>query len=402
MGMGFAMKKQSINRIFGQILVAATLLSVMLGLVSVMMLAEHKSAREISLLRQMKQEASRSRTINPHDVTLAKIAFSRVRAQLILNKEQFDGSSAAFDPMSLVFPQTRDSRSAEMLQHKLEDFFVHAEQFFELGREKQNAESLETAYSHLMEHLHAMSDHAVAQEHEVAKMRQAIIFTLFVLSLLLLLFIRQRQRLISVDLQSLYGIKTSGYQFRMAEVEAIAARIKQANIEKEHQNLIDPLAQIKNYKGVIHAFSTSKTINRNNALCICIFEIDHYTELEKLYSQSFVEGLFRKIASMLSLHEAHHEIVGVMEASKFIFILARNSKQEALKECEAFKDSVAIAHFKTPEGVPIKITLSGGFVQKMSHKSIDTVVLYAIEILKKVQETGINRIAQLKENAEKL
>lgn len=381
---------------------AAALLSVILGFVSVMMLAEAKNAEGIALLRQMKQQAIRLHTIDAHDATLAKIAFSGARGQLILSKEQFDAILTAFNPLAMLFPQSKDVRGSEILQSKLTDFFEHAERFFAQSQDQRSTQQFEATFEHLMEHLHAMSDNAAIQEYHISKMRQAILYALFVLSLLLLLFIRQKQRLINIDLQFLYGVKTPGYQIRTQEVESIAANIKHSSVEKEQQTQMDPIAQIKNYKGLIQAFNNSKTLQRNNALCVCVFEIDHHTDLEKLYKKPFIEGIVRKIASMLSPYEGFHEIVGVMDESKFIFILSRSSKQEALKECEVFKESVAEAHFKTPEGVPIKITLSGGLVQKVPNKSIDTVIQYAAEVLKKAQENGINRIAQIRENAEKL
>ncbi len=396
--------KRSIEKIFQLIFASAAMLVVLLGIVVLVMISERTSQKQLVLLQKVQNQSNMIFELDPKLASLSLISFATLRSQTSVSLEKLHENFEGFNPLRIIFKEPKDIQGLQQLEKMLNTFTTATKSYLESDEalRTQTYNTMKDAYNRLTLHLSAMNERVVSNEQKLFDLRQLVIFAIFTFSIILLFYIRQRQTFILNDIRSLYGVAQGSYQVKTVEVEAIAARLKKATSVQHNPAYTDPLTQIKNYKGLIHAFNNSKSIGMNNALCICVFEIDSFEQLKEQYPKNFIEVVLKKVAFMLSLYEQHNDIAAIIEDSRFVLVLSRNSKEEGLEECEKVRQSIDETIFKIPQGEKVNITLSGGFIVKPHNKSIEASVIYAIEVLKKAQQKGKNRIAQLRDYAEKL
>lgn len=395
--------KHSIEKIFQLIFASAAMLVVLLGVVVLVMISERTSQQQLVLLQKIQQQSNMIAELDPKLASLSLISFAALRSQASISVEALHANFEGFNPLRVIFKEPKDVEGMQKLGKLLDTFTATTKSYLESddAARTQTDNAMKEAYNRLTLHLSAMNDRVVTNEQELFDFRQLVVFAIFTFSIILLFYIRQRQTFILNDIRSLYGVTQGSYQIQTVEVEAIASRFKKATSVQHNPAYIDPLTQIKNYKGLIHAFNNSKNIGMNNALCLCVFEIDDFEMLKQKYPKNFIEVVLKKVAFMLSLYEQHNDIAAIVEDSRFVLVLSRNSKEEGLEECEKVRQSINETVFKIPQGEKVNVTISGGFIVKPQNKSIEASVIYAVEVLKKAQQKGKNRIAQLRDYAEK-
>ena len=142
---------------------------------------------------------------------------------------------------------------------------------------------------------------------------------------------------------------------------------------------------------------SKKTQTLGNYSAICIFAIDNLNTIETKMPQEFTDALFKKLAFVLSLYRSHNDVIGRIEHNQFVIYISRQDKTNAVNDCELIRKSLEETPFKTPDGRAVKVTISGGFVQKMSTQSLEEIMGKANKVLAMSVQLGGNRIAQLRD-----
>ena len=142
-------------------------------------------------------------------------------------------------------------------------------------------------------------------------------------------------------------------------------------------------------------------MKENNYTAVCVFEIDNFKELEKGLSKEYTQSVLKKISFIISLYEQPTDVIARTEYDQFTIILSRETKTRAFNDCEAMRKSIEETVFNTPHGGTVVFTLSGGFFMKPNNKSLEDAIMQAREILQTAKTNGKNRIAQIKDHAER-
>ena len=396
--------KLSIKKIFTSIELLMAFFILVLASVSLVMYGEHNSQKQILLLQKHHENIKSIKDIDEKDKTLRLIKFKSLSLELSYNLQDYTDTFNAFEPISFFSSSDFDRENFDIFKNLTLQFSAIAEKYIGNIDSKENKTDFEKSYNMLDSTIYDMLNERITAEHKQFSIREMLIYFSTIIGAVFLFVIYRELNLVLTDIQSLYGVtsKDNPYEIKTMEIEAISNKFKlKSHIQKDNPAYIDSLTQLKNYQGMVHTFNTSKTITKHNSINICIFDIDHYDILKRKYRSDFLELVRKKIAFMISLYEQPTDIIATFDESKFVLILGRHSKKEALDECEKMRQSIAETFFKVPEGEKVPITVSGGFIAKPANKSIDASIEHVKDVLKKAQQKGTNHIAQLRDYAEK-
>ena len=162
---------------------------------------------------------------------------------------------------------------------------------------------------------------------------------------------------------------------------------------------IDAVSEINNLKGFLHEYNGNKNQKLGNYSAVCVFSIDKLETIEVQFSKELTRSIIQKVGFMLSLYRQHSDVIGRIDHNQFVIFLSRQDKTSAINDCELIRKSVEETPFKSPNGSKINITLSGGFVQKLSTQNIEEILTKAKKVLALSVQHGGNRIAQLRDKS---
>jgi len=189
------------------------------------------------------------------------------------------------------------------------------------------------------------------------------------------------------------------YYMRPARPVTLQEESKTARTDSQEINsaYIDEVSEINNLKGFLHEYASNKNQKLGNYSAVCVFSIDKLETIETHYSKELSRAIIQKVGFMLSLYQQHSDVIGRIDHNQFAIYLSRHDKTSAINDCELIRKSVEETPFKSTSGSKINITLSGGFVQKLSTQSIEEVLTKAKKVLALSVQHGGNRIAQLRD-----
>ena len=373
----------------------------LLAIVSLSMLEEHNMQKRILTLESLKKNIDKIHDLDFNDDTLAAINFQSTKTDIVHQLRAYEKS---FDGLRFItlFIDRNDADSLGKLRTQIESFFDESER--RVKRSPQaSKKDFDAAYITLLKTIHARLDAHIAVMETQFSIREAILFFVVVVGLIVLFVTHRRFKFVLTDIESLYGIGLQGdssYKIQTIEVETVASRLrKHTGVIEQNPAFMDPVAEIKNYRGMVHAFNTNKFMKNSDSVAVCLFDIDHFDILKRKYNDEFVRAVLKKIAFILDLNAHASDIVATFEESKFVFILSRASKNIALDDCQKVRESVASTIFKSPQGEKLRITLSGAFLIKLPAKTIESSVTDAVELLKEAQNSGTNHIVEIKDYA---
>jgi diguanylate cyclase (GGDEF)-like protein len=105
----------------------------------------------------------------------------------------------------------------------------------------------------------------------------------------------------------------------------------------------------------------------------------------------------KKIAYTISLHEQPIDVIARTDYNQFTIIFSRSEKEQAYKDVEIIRQSIAELKFNIPHTETTQITVSGGFVIKPNNSSLEEAMKQAKEVLRFAQSTGKNKILQTRD-----
>jgi diguanylate cyclase (GGDEF)-like protein len=394
----------SIRTLFSSITNILAVFILLLTFIALVMFGEHNSQTQISILQKHRSEIKSISNIQAEDSALGMIEFQSIGVELTHNLTVYHETFDAFDPLVFLSSSDSDIENFEIFRNMTLEYLASATTYIKDQSSQENKKLYDESYTMLSNMIVDMLSERITAEHKQFLIREITIYASIIFGLIFLFLIHKKLQIVLYDIESLYGIssKNTVYKVQTTEVESILLKFnKSSSSDVDNPAYLDSLTKLKNFQGLIHVFNTSKILQKHNAITICMFEIDNYAILKRKYDKEFIDSVHKKIAFILSLHEQPSDIIAHFEESKFILVLGRDSKTEALKECEKMRQSIAETFFKVPKGAKITITLSGGFIMKPANKTINASIEHTRDILKKAQEKGTNHIAQLRDFAEK-
>lgn len=230
------------------------------------------------------------------------------------------------------------------------------------------------------------------------------IFLQFFILLLITLFftgIWYKRRLANIykDLVLLDAIdfNKNNKKFFSREAESINLKMKRKALLSDNPNMIDPVTEIYNNKGMIQAYSEKRNTNNQNFTCVSVLEIDNFSKSKRAFSQEFTQNILKKIAYTISLYEQSTDIVSRTDYNQFTLILSRVAQDQLFKDIDIIRQSISEVKFTSPEKKPVNITVTGSFIVKSKNSALEESIRKAKKLLENAKLIGTNRIIQTKD-----
>lgn len=229
---------------------------------------------------------------------------------------------------------------------------------------------------------------------------EKIIFTLSFLLIVLLWLFKNRTKMIYKDLTYLLNTDDNSYVASTQEVDAIALRILKKTPPTQNLSLMDQVTELNNIQGLHSSYAQKKGMRDSNFTSISIYSIDNFNSWEQQYSQNFKNIVYKKIASILKLHEQTADVSARISSNEFVLILSRRSKDQCYRDASGIIDDISNLKFNTEQGSSVKILLSGGFSIKPNNISLDDSLKEAKKLLNFSKTQGGGKLTQISDIAE--
>lgn len=247
-----------------------------------------------------------------------------------------------------------------------------------------------------------MIDYQISLINESVWIAKITVLIIAVLGLMTFFFYQWRLNQIYSDIKKASSVD-EGIQHETVteEVDFIIKRLaRKMPVVNTNPTLLDPQSGLNNQKGMNTVFNLKRNTKTMGSLFIVLFEIDQYKELEAKLSNEDIGTLYKKLADIFTMYEQPLDVIAHLDDNRFAFIMARSSKDLALSEAENIVQSVKDSIFTTQQGIE-KITLSGGISLKIPSKTLEESLPDVVKLVEKAKESGGNRIAQLRDKADK-
>ncbi len=395
----------SIKKIFNNLSTTLLSLTVILGLLAAIFFTLNSSVAKTDLIIEQKALIKEAYNLGREDIQLSNIQLRGIidtlRYDITKMKDAFE-----FDVLgNYVFGHSVEYlKDLEQLSIKQLLYIEAAQAYYYQSLERLDArlDDYDFAQAEYEAKLFDLEEKHLIYESEKFNILQYIIYLAFAVSLITTLWFSRRLSFVYKDLKTLYSVdlESKDRVYLTEEAEMITKRMSRKPTATENPAFIDPVTEINNYKGLLHGFANRKGTG-GAALAVCVFALDNFRDIEKKYKKDFAEHILKKIAFMLSLNEQHTDVVGRIDYDQFVFVVNRATQAIALNDCEQIRKSIEEAKFKTHNGIPIKVTASGGFVVKTPNKPLDQTIAHAKELLAVAISQGGNKIAQSRDASEK-
>jgi diguanylate cyclase (GGDEF)-like protein len=396
--------KLSIQAVFKHILLFLGLIFILLTLVGWAEIERYFTFDKLHQLNTVESLANKISLLDKkRDITYTKIQLDGLQTEL---QQQTDILKFSIQNSLLVEIFSNKEtllRKIDNLQHFNTLLKENALKYLETKNQNLHASQRKLEHSRLqvIEQTGLLKTQIIAFEYAFFIKTQWILYAALLLTLIIIIRYKKLFRLIYEDIESLYGINTNKQTVSATqEIETIKARILRKPSVTENSSLIDPISGIKNEKGMFHAYTYKKKLKEANYTTVCIFEIDNLEQYTR-YPKEFLQTVFKKIASMISLYEQNTDVVARTDYNRFVLILSRETKNKAYEECKAIQESIKETVFKTPDNQKIQLTLSGGFDIKLKSQSLEEALKHIQKLLYIAKDKGGDRIVQMKEYAER-
>ena len=268
---------------------------------------------------------------------------------------------------------------------------------------QKNKEELQKALYRVTQHIDSMLLKNITYNEEKFQLIQNAVVFVFILILLATLYYRKALHSLYEDIEFLLQIDKAGkaHEFFTQEADAISLRMKRKHTQHKNPEMIDQVTGINNYKGLLHSYAQKKDLKGSNFTAVAILEIDNFSKSKRTFPEDATQAILRKIAYTISLHELPVDVIARTDYNQFTLVFSRPSKEQAYKDIEAIRESIAELKFSLPGLGSTQITVTGGFVIKPSNTSLEEAIKKAKEILIYAKTIGKNRILQNRDMAQR-
>jgi len=394
----------SISKAFGAIRSLNTIILLLVALLALSIVSEYTSFYKLENLHNEKEIATTVHNLSRDDLDLANIQY-RGKNTLLRHESNALFSLYEYDYINVYSKTGNYSGELYKLQAAIKAFDSAANQWF-TQEETDDIElearlkAFDLAYVDLINSINAITENNALYEERRFVIQLGLSGAILLLLLFNAFWTSNRFKIITKDLDNLSSPDSENIsEFATIEVETISKYINRAPkiVATKNPAYTDTETEISSYKGLMHEFNAKKSQTLGNYTALCIFSIDKLSDIEMQYPQELSSSLVKKVSFMLSLYRQRNDLIARIDHNQFAILLSRPDKTSAINDCELIRKSVEEATFKTAEGQDLSVTLSGGFVQKMSTQNLDEVITKANKVLSMSIQHGGNRIAQLRD-----
>ncbi len=395
--------KQSIKKIFVHISLILLLTSFIAGIAFLLMFEQNNSYKKIDNLNKQKEIVATLTRLKKDDIELALIQFNGKSAQLH-NEIGKLNNIYKLDLTGRYLLQNTDEYLADLnkLSELTTEFNQRAQEYYTPSNENmtQKEQNLQDAFDAINNHINNIIFKNISYDKQKFYIYEKLALGIFIILFIIALWYRKKLNAIYQDILYLYAPHKTNYTIYTEEIDAILLRIHRKPLNSDNPEMLDAVTGIKNYKGLLNAYTQKKGMKESNFTSVTVLEIDNFSKTNRTLPQEVTQSILKKIAFTISLHEQATDVIGRTDYNQFTIILSRASKEEAFKEIEVIRRSIEETKFKIPGQGFVNITVSGGFVIKPNNQLLEDALKKANEVLKYAKSTGRNKIAQIKDLAE--
>jgi diguanylate cyclase (GGDEF)-like protein len=371
-------------------------------LFTTLLVVEHQlSLDKIDNLQEQKKILLSLTQIDTNDKELALIEFNGKISQLQQKVEKLKILYKYNFTDKYIFGNEKEYlQSIDQLWKHIQKFNKNAQNYYmSIGNKKRVAKNQEALKNSLNETLHYI-DTMLLKSIDYNKKKfmfvKNSVIGIFLLVFLATLYYRKVLREVYSDIEALLQVDRvkKADDFFTQEADAISLRMKRKHIQNDNPELIDQVTGIHNYKGLLHSYARKKDLKGSNFTAVTVFEIDNFSKSNHAYPQDVTQAILRKIAYTISLHELPVDVIARTDYNQFTLVFSRPSKEQAFKDVETIRQSIAELTFNIPNIGTTHVTVTGGFIIKPSNTSLEEALKKAKEILTYAKTMGKNRILQ--------
>lgn len=400
--------KHSIKDIFKNLSTYLFFVFFVAFLSGMLILEQQLSFDKVDNLNSDKKIATSLINANISEMELALIKFNAQSAELLQNVEELKVlyKYSIFEKYLLHNSDEylADLRNLSVLITKFNEathrYYIQSK---DLKKQIAAKKELDNAYNTLISHIDKILLKSLYYSEEKFQYIKYFFIISFILILLATFWYRKALNSIYADISYLFKLETnkSDYEIFSLEADGIALRMNRKNQVIDNPNLIDPVTNINNHKGLLHSYAHKKSLKDSNFTSVAVLEIDNFSKSKRVYTQEVAQAMLKKVAYTISLHEQPVDVIARTDYNQFTVILSRASKEQAFKEIDLIRESISELKFNIPDVGPVTISVSGGFVIKPNNTSLEEAMKQAKEILEYAKSTGKNKIFQVRDLAHK-
>jgi len=392
--------RQSIRKIFTNLNIYMIIVLIISVLSALLVLEHGLSFDKVNNLNKQKEITLALTKLDKKNITLSKIEFNSKSRKLLADTELLK-TNFDYDFTGKIFLDIEQEYMDDLnkLQTLTSKFNTIAGGYYSEDMTLQEEKLQNLIQS--QEELNAYINTIILKNITYDEKKYYFIRNLSILSMLFILlgtfWYRNRIQSIYNDIRFLFTIEKDknkqSYQVFSEEVDAISLRMKRKSVTLDNPEMLDPVTDIYNYKGLVGAYNNKKTNNESNHIAVAILEIDSFSKSNRAFAQETTQAMLKKTAFTISLHEQPTDIVARTDYNQFTVILSRVNKKQLFTDLDVMRQSIEEIKFHTPNG-NANITISGGMMVKTTKVTLEDAIKKAKEVLVHAKARGGNRISQ--------
>ena len=401
--------KHSIRSIFKSLTLTLTLTTFLSIFISLLVLEYNLSYQKIQNLKNQKHIISTLTNLKKDDIELALIQFNGKSTQLLNEIDKLRKANRYDYTGTYLFHTSQEYlNDLDKLSSLTKKFNETAKLYYtdELNKDKADEEfkkkQLENAFYNINHYIDTIMLKDIKYKEIKFHLLEKLSISLTILLLLTTIWYAAKLRMIHKDILFLYSVDKNkkNHEIATQEADAISMRMKRKPSTSENPDMLDPVTEINNVKGMKSSYAEKRKGKSNGFTSVTVFEVDSFSKTNRAFSQEFTQAVLKKIAFTISLHEQATDIIARTDYNQFTVILSRATKEQLFKDIDIIRQTIAETKFTTPEKKNVQITISGGFAIKTNNSSLDDAIKKANEILKHAQQSGGNRVSQIRDIVE--
>ena len=393
--------RQSIKKIFTNLNIYMIIV-LLISMLSALLVLEHGlSFDKVNNLNKQKEIILALTKLDKRNITFSKIEFNSKSRKLLADTE-FLRNNFNYNFTGKMFLDIKKEymHDLDKLQSHINSFNKVAAVYYseDMTLQEEKLQNLVQSQEELTAYINSIILKNITYDEK----KYYFIRNLSILSMLFILlgtfWYRSRIQSIYNDIRFLFTIEKDknkqSYQVFSEEVDAISLRMRRKSVTLDNPEMLDPVTDIYNYKGLVAAYNNNKkSTNESNHIAVAILEIDSFSKSNRAFAQETTQAMLKKTAFTISLHEQPIDIVARTDYNQFTIILSRINKKQLFSDLDVMRQSIEEIKFHTPNG-NVNITISGGFMVKTTKITLEDAIKKAKEVLEHAKARGGNRISQ--------
>jgi diguanylate cyclase (GGDEF)-like protein len=397
--------KLSAEKLFSSISRALFLNSILIAIIAIFVFEQNFSYKKIENLDTQRALIHSLYTLSKDDLEIAKIKFQSSSQMLLIKIEQLR-QLYQYDIVGkyIIFSQKEYLHDLDKLTAAVKNFSLIAKNYLNTTNSNQDSENkklLMQSFRKIQAQLNSLYIKNVHYNQQKSQIITNLVIFALLLSLFFTYYYRKKLRLVLQDILYLSSIQPTkkNYETNTQEADAIILRMRKKVDSTIDKNLLDPVTELLNHKGLLTIYSRKKHFKENYFTSLSVLEIDNFSKTNKKYPPEVTQTILKKVAFTLSLFEQPADVIARIDYNQFVVIFSRASKEQCYKEIEMLRQNISELQFKLPNGEAVHITISGGFLIKTNNKVLEDAITQAKQILEVAKKQGGNTIAQLSDLA---